>query len=406
LAVVAAAVLLVVTPQSGGAQSAPMITAGRVDNNFPDGMVFHASAEAAETITDVRLRYEVLPDGTSANAKPEFTPGTNVKVQVTLDAYLPPGTIINYHWEVRAGGEASKSPDQSIFYDDIRFEWEKLEAGNLSVYHYTADDSAAQALHDVGVQALTDAEALLDTDVPFPVNVWIYDSREDMQPALQRTSPTYESGVVTLGVRVTSDTVLVLGEVSYDTLRHELTHVVTAVAGDSAFGSLPFWIDEGAAVYFQQDKSDYQDAIEEGIESGDVLSVHEITTSPGVRGNVSLFYGESWSIVSFLIDTYGQEKFARVFVEVKSGELLDDALETVYGFDQEGLENAWREANGLPPRVTPEPTEAPQRTGAPLVRSTDDGGTSTSTLIAIAVGVLALAAVVGVGGIALARRLS
>ena len=59
----------------------------------------------------------------------------------------------------------------------------------------------AQALHDVGVQALADAEALLGAEVPFPVNVWIYDSREDMVPALPRTSPTYESRIITLGVR-------------------------------------------------------------------------------------------------------------------------------------------------------------------------------------------------------------
>lgn len=404
LAVVTVALFVAVAPPVVGAQSAPTITAGSVANNFPDGMVFHASAAASETITDVRLRYEVLPDGTSASAKPDFTPGTSAEVQIALDGYFAPGTIINYHWEVTAGGEVAESPEQSFFYDDIRFEWEKLEAGNLSVYYYTGDDSAAQALHDVGVQALADAEALLDVQVPFPVNVWIYDSREDMQPALQRTSPTYESGIITLGVRVASDTVLVLGDVSYDTLRHELTHVVTAVAGDSAFGSLPAWIDEGTAVHSQQDKGGYQDAIEEAIDDGEVLSIFEITAAPGEADKVSLFYGQSWSIVSFLIDTYGQEKFARVFVEVKSGELLDDALETVYGFDQDGLENAWREANGLPARVTPEPTEAPQQTDAPSVRSNDDGGASTSTLIAIALGVLMLAALVGIGGITLARK--
>lgn len=400
-----AALFTLVAPENADAQAAPTITAGPVDNNFPDGMVFHASAEAPESIDDIRLRYEILPDGTSASAKPEFTPGRSADVEVSLDAFLPPGTIINYHWEVKAGGEVAESPEQSFFYDDIRFEWEKLEAGDLSVYYYTGDDEAAQTLHDAGVQTIADAQALLDTEVPFPVNVWIYDSREDMQPALPDRSPTYEAGIITLGVRIASDTVLVLGESSaVDSLRHELAHVVTAVAGDSAFGSLPAWIDEGTAVYFQHDQGGYEDAIEEAIESGDVLSIQEITTPPGVREKVSLFYGQSWSIVSFLIDTYGQEKFAVLFAEVKSGELLDDALKTVYGFDQGGLENAWREANGLPERVTPEPT-AQQQTDSPSVKSDNDGGTSRSTLIAIVAGVLVLAAVVGACGIRLARRL-
>lgn len=399
-----AASFFVAAPQAG-AQTAPTITAGAVDNNFPDGIVFHASAEASRLISDIRLRYEVLPDGTSASARPDFSPGTSADVQVELDAYLAPGTVINYYWEVTAGGQSAETPEQSFFYDDKRFQWQKLEAGNLTVYHYTGDDSVAQGLHDVGVEAIQDAEGLLDVEVPFPVNVWIYGSREDMVPALPRTSPTYESRVITLGVRISSDTVLVLGDVSYDTLRHELAHVVTAVAGDSAFGSLPSWLDEGTAVHAQEDPGGYKDAIDDGIDSGDVLSIRELTSPPGEAEKVGIFYGQSWSIVSYLIDTYGQQDFADLFSKIKAGDTVDEVLQAVYGFDQGGLENAWREANGLPPQVTPEPTQAPQITASPAAGTGGDGGASTGTLVAIAVGVIALAVVVGLGGITLARRM-
>ncbi len=52
---------------------------------------------------------------------------------------------------------------------------------------------------------------------------------------------------------------------------------------------------------------------------------------------MNLFYGQSWSLVSFLIDTYGEDDFAQLFAEIKGGVTTDSALDTVYGFDQDGL---------------------------------------------------------------------
>jgi len=386
------------------AQAAPAIEPGAVANKFPDGIVFHATARASQSISDIRLRYEILPDGTAASARPKFDPGPSASVDVTLDEYLAPGTIIKYHWEVSAGGQKAESPEETFFYDDIRFQWQKLEGEGLSVYHYTGDDQAAQGLHEVGVKALADAQALLGVQVPFPVNVWIYDTRDDMVPALPRTSPSYEARIITLGIRITSDTVLVLGEVSYDTLRHELTHVVTAEAGDSPFGSLPAWLDEGTAVYSQEDKGGYADAVEAALRGGEVLSIREMTAAPGEPEKVNLFYGESGSIVQYLVDEYGQAKFAQLFAEVKSGRTTDQSLNEVYGFDQDGLENKWRAAHKLPARATPEPTEASQQSPAARAGGEGDGGgTSTIAVVGVALGVIALAGAVGFTGITLAR---
>ena len=69
--------------------------------------------------------------------------------------------------------------------------------------------------------------------------------------------------------------------------------------------------------------------------------------------------------MKYLIDTYGEEKFAQLFAEIKGGKRIDSALEAVYGFDQDGLEDEWRAANDLAPRETPEPQdEQPQATDA------------------------------------------
>ena len=45
-----------------------------------------------------------------------------------------------------------------------------------------------------------------------------------------------------------------------------------------------------------------------------------------------LFYGQSWSVVSHLIDAYGRPALAELYRTVKAGSLIDDALREVYGW--------------------------------------------------------------------------
>lgn len=406
---------------TAAAQAGPAVVDEGVTNVFPDGMEFRVSAQSASPIVELRLRYEILPDGTRASAEPEFQPGETVTASFTLEGnappriYLPPGTRINYHWEATdADGNEAETEDVMFFYDDIRFDWTPIESGGVTIYYYSGSDEDARAMLAAAAKSLAEMSALLGATVEFPVNVWIYASRDDMRPALISRSESYESQIITAGVRVASDTVLVLGNASFDTLRHELTHIVTAVAGESAFGELPAWLDEGTAVYGQENPGGFRDAVEAAISRGNVLSVRAITSYPGDPSQVTLFYGQGWSLVSYLVDTFGQEQFAELYATIKGGERIDDALEAVYGFDQDGLEDEWRAANGLPPRETPEPddddpapaSDEPPDDGDGNEPSGEDdgGGTSAGAIVAIVVvgGLLALVTVGG--GLAVARR--
>src|SRR3990170_1357665 len=368
--------LLAVAALAAGPRAAaavgPSVSDEGVTNRFPDGIEFRVSASGDRPIEKVRLRYTVLPDGSAASAVPEFQPGTRVSTSLTLaggdaDVYLPPGTRIRYHWEVEdADGDTASTPEATIVYEDVRFEWETLETNGLVLHYYSGSDEDAQAMLDVARDAIAQASGLLDAEVEFPVNVRIYESVDDMRPALQRRSESYESRIITAGVRVSSDTVLVLGNVSFSTLRHELTHVV------------PAWLDEVTAVYGQGDPEGFGDAVGRAIDRGNVLSVRSITSYQGDPDKVNLFYGQSWALVSFLIDSYGEEKFAQLFAEIKSGKSTDAAMEAVYGFDQDGLDNEWRVSVGLPPREgtggdgeKPTPTFPPSNGGS---AGEDDGG--------------------------------
>ncbi len=208
---------------------------------------------------------------------------------------------------------------------------------------------------------------------------------------------------MTLGEVSSPDTAVVsLDQEPEDILRHELAHVVVDNAVKGPFGDLPAWLNEGTAVYAQsKPDADETSALKDAIANNDVLSLGSISSSTSAlsASKVSVFYGESWSLVSFLINTYGDDKYAQLLATLKSGSTMDEAFQSVYGFDQAGFEAAWRQSVGLPPE---QGSGQSQATSQP--QSSSGGGTS-SGRIAIAVALIALALLIfGASAIMRTRR--
>jgi len=412
--------LATVVSPNAYAQGGIEVTAADVVNKFPEEVVFRLSAHSEATIEEVTLHYQILPDGVMAYGRPDFTPAERVQVDFHLKgndpprSYLAPGAQIDYFWEVEDGAGNKLTTDPATFvYEDIRFSWESASEGNVSVYWYAGSRSSAESSLEVARETLDEMAALLGATVDYPVKVWIYDSYEDMLPALVRRSEAHAQQVVVLGMRVSSDTVLLQGEGAGDILRHELTHIVTKVAGEGPYGSLPTWLDEGTAMYAQSEPGEgYTSALDRAVERDSLLSIRSMTSPTGDPSKVGLFYGQAWSVVNFLIETYGPAKFAELFATFKEGSTVDKALLKVYSFDQDGLEDAWRASLGLSPRERPTPAEEQESEGQP----TPDAQTAPSeeagqdefpwgTAIGLAAAGAALASVSLLGVGVLVRRL-
>lgn len=422
LVILGLAVLLlgtVVSP-TASAQGGIEITAADVVNSFPQEVVFRLSAHSEATIEEVTLHYEILPDGVMAYGRPDFTPAERVQVDFHLKgndpprSYLAPGAQIDYFWEIEDGAGNKLTTDPATFvYEDIRFSWESVSEGNVSVYWYDGSRSSAESSLEVARETLDKMSALLGATVDYPVKVWIYDSYEDMLPALVRRSEAHAQQVVVAGMRVSSDTVLLQGEGAGDVLRHELTHIVTHVAGEGPYGSLPTWLDEGTAMYAQSEPGEgYTSALDRAVERDSLLSVRSMTSPTGDPSKVGLFYGQAWSLVDFLVETYGPAKFAELFATFKEGSTIDKALLKVYGFDQGGLEDAWRASLDLPPRESPTPAEEQESEVQPTPEAqtalSEEAGQDEfpwGTAIGLAVAGAALAGVSLLGAGVLAGRL-
>lgn len=96
---------------------------------------------------------------------------------------------------------------------------------------------------------------------------------------------------------------------------------------------------------------------------------------PAHGDEAGLAYSQSESVIQFLREEYGHKMIQELIQVLATGESYDSALEQVYGFNVDGLEQQWRSWVGAPYRaVPPTPTSfsaAAVPTMAPLAGPSD-----------------------------------
>ena len=427
LALLLATVIVVsgLWPALGRAQQGVDVQSQEARNDFPNGIVFKLDFESAEPVKEVRFRYAIAPDGSRAYGVPDCTGVTSVQctfdLKSTLSNFLIPGVEITYFWEItdQAGRTVETDPGRCMYQDD-RFQWKSLSEDGLTLWFYAGSEGDMRSLLTVGRDTLTRMGSLLGTEVDFPVKVFVYDSAEDMQPVLLGRQLSPEHGVITLGEVVVSDTAVVARDAyALDILRHELSHIVTRRAVKGPFSNLPAWLEEGVAVYGQsQSLADMKSALDAAIKSNRPFTIRSLSSASVGEGGgtVSLFYGQSYSVVRFLIDEYGEAKFRDLLAAFREGNRTDDALMQVYGFDQDGLENAWRQSVGLPERAIEGGQEQPTRPlpqvtpfgageqGQGAAAAEGGGGVPVLALVVVALLTLAFAGVFAGAAVLVLRR--
>lgn len=406
--------VLVLAPRARASAGIRVLGEPAVENKFPDGLVFTLEAESEAEIRDIRLRYRFIPDNLSAAAQPEFERGARVRATFNLRSgtrqiYIPPGKTIRYSWELSdAAGNEIKTEERETTFADLRFDWQMVNDGVVNLYYYRQNQRDAEVMARVANETITKGAALMGTKFDFPIKIWAYGSQADFQIALAHSSVTQDPNV--LGQAHDPDTfIMVVDRLSsptaLDTARHELTHLVTANAlrGGPFKDLYPSWLNEGTSVYLQVSPNDvgYIDALEDAIQNDKTISIRNLTGGTRTR-DIGLFYGQSYGLVKYLVQTFGEAKFAQLIAEFKKNGDLDQTFTAVFGFDRDGLYREWRKSVGLP-----ENQAAGSGQQQSPARSGQQSGSDSPTL-ALAIGgtvaLLLLAAAAVAGGLLLARR--
>ncbi len=410
VAVVAVSLFALTGVIAGRAQESIRVIDTQATNEFPRGVSFSISFSAPAAVKEVRLQYHLAPDGTGATAVATCTSAVTTTCSYSLISgngiSIIPGAEITYHWDIEdSAGDKLSTDDMLYVHEDTRFTFRTLAQDNVTLYYHSDGEAQAQSVLDAAASTIEKIGALERTQVTFPVKVFLYATADEMQPAI---APGQSGrGVQILGEVVYSDTAMVSSDVAtLDIVRHEIAHIVTRQATKGPFGIAP-WMNEGISVYAQSRLLENQAAALESAISGDrVLSYKELNSSASgsIAGTVGLYYGQAGSIVRFLVETYGADKFADLLKVFKDGSTADKALQAVYGFDQLGMENAWRASVGLAARSasaspTPQATQGARAAVTSAAKTpassaaSDDGVSAATIAIIVALAVLLLAVI-------------
>ena len=338
------------------AQEATGITNGAVGVNFPTELQFSAIVDGSQEIEQASLLYQIPPEGPLTRIPAGVTAGEIVRVEAAVttnagDRYIPVGADIIWRWQITfADGTTLENESEHYRYEDPRYDWRVIAGDGLSVYYYGSENAAQQVL-EAGETGLVTMSRVLGAALPFQVKLYLWESLADASGVERVRSERFEMVIDSLGTRVLADLVHVFAPAPWIAV-HELTHVLTHFAGEGGIGGLPAWLDEGTATYSEGDWERRRGfALHNAIDSDDLLSLRSMTSAPGDPSRVELFYGQSADLVTFLIEEFGEERFAELYAVFKAGSTVDGALMDVYEVDRDGLENLYRAARGLEPRV-------------------------------------------------------
>ena len=387
--------LLLALPGIALAQDEITIISSSTSSAFPYGINFNLEAESDVQITDIDLKYRLkrlslVP--VSYRVDVDFTPGVRVAASWTWNMLetggLPPGAELEYWWLIEdASGHRIETSPASLKFDDVRYDWNSLTSDQIVLYWYQGDQSFAQELMDAAQDALQRLASDTGVSLERAVSIYIYASAEDLLGALIFPYEWYG------GVAFYDFGIIAIGIPPYDldwgktAMAHELAHLVVHQSVFGPFGLLPEWLDEGLAVYTEGElRSDLRSSLDDAISEDELISVRSLASSfPTDPDEARLSYAESYSLVVFLLDNYGQDKMLDILDVFKQGSGYDEALIQVYGFDMDGLNELWRASLGLGPQPTPTSGEAGEALGRTISLKTGNSDHDTWGLIGLGV---------------------
>ncbi len=368
-------------------------------SQFPDGIKFTVKLRSSQEIDDIRVIFKTFGKPRSSSYRAiEFEPGTEVTGVSLLESgglgsYFPPGTKIEYSFEIRdISGSVLRTKKREFIYEDNRFEWLTVKSGLITVYYYGEYvENRAQTVLDAAAQTLDRMVPVLGIAPEEPLRIVTYNNYRHMSQALPFRSQATTEKLRTQGMAFSDERVLLVH--GFDatvkgTTSHEFTHLLVAEAAGRADGDVPSWLNEGLAEYGNIDPTDdYDDALRYGIFTRRLRPLWFQNSFGGKPDDIIIAYGQARSVVRYMIDTYGQDKMADLMRALRETRDIDEALMQVYGFDQYGLDSEWRGTQGLealppPAQLDRElaarqtPTPKPSKTPTPPPTSTESVGKS------------------------------
>ena len=352
--------------------------------DFPNEVVLRLEAEAEADISEITLFYRLGRGDVRIYGYPEFTSARRVTADFRIKTgganYIPSGTDIEYYYVVKdAVGNSYESDKFSLEYKDPSFDWQRFQQGNLIFLWHDRPADLVMAVANEVDQRLEPVRQLLSFEATRPMKAVILNSAGEAGRSFPLISEAARRNHLYGGFAFGELDVFVLMGLNTDGIVHETTHLLLDEALDSPLAIVPGWLNEGLAMYFEASSRGREAIVSQAARGDRLLPLSSMGNVPGRPQDVRLFYAQSWSLVTYMMDTYGEEPMAALLSAINEGRRVEEAVPAAYGKTMEELDRQWRE------QVVKEASASPMA---------DAGTIGTSILIGGAVAVAVMAIVV------------
>lgn len=363
--------LLLFWPKPPGAHAQTALTEDAILTNnaivnYPNSVTFELNVDPDVTIVDAVLSYDVVQTSClDVNTQvPVAVDGPNIRWEWAMvrSGNPPPGAELWWEWTLTDdAGNVITTPRESLTFEDGRFDWRSVSQDDITIHWYQGEN-VGPLLLAAAVAGVATLENEMGIELQQPVEFYIYGSSEDMRAAVLYIQdwaggvafPEYN--VILMGVPPS-----IAANWGVSTVRHELAHLVIGQFGQSCVGGRrPTWLEEGLATYAEGAPSEQvRSDIATAVTNNSFAPLRSLNGAfPAHGGEASAAYSQSYSVVDYLRSAYGVEKLQAYLMLLAEGRPYDAALESVYGFNTDGLEAEWRTHMQLPARAYP-PTPTP-----------------------------------------------
>lgn len=333
-------------------------------SEFPEGIRFFLEAESESPIEDVRVWFRIVGTRTNqynyldldeeSTGVGELVNGEYFHRTNSRDRYSPPGTKLTYWFELfLENGETRDTEPAELIFTDARFEWQTAESGPVTVFYHGPVDVRAQSMADTALQTVQFMGRILGADQETPLRIIMYNNVGEMLGALAPRSTTISRELITEGQAFSERNVVLLlgsGRRAKGTVSHELTHVLVHRAASGSVLAIPLWLNEGLAEFGNVDQSlSYQRFLEWAVDTKRLTPFESLDVFPGDPNLSIVAYGQSRSVVEYMIARWGPEKMAELMATYGAGNSFDTVFERVYGLTVRELDSVWREVIGATP---------------------------------------------------------
>jgi hypothetical protein len=293
--------------------------------------------------TKATLKIKYGTHGREENYNVELTKGTGSYTLSEDENDLATGMPLIYSWTLGTDKVQTQTAPQTVIYEDTNYKWYQHEGPKVTVRWYNGDTAYGDLMYQLASDSLGTYKRRFNIDPTDQIYITIYGNSKAYYSTFPEV-PSWSGGFSRYGgVEIVAiapqdyNASIYIGE----GIPHELSH---AAVYQFLRAPAPRWMDEGFAVYNQNTIAikEYDELVQRAYQNNVLIPLSKLNSRwPSDVDASKLAYAEGRSIVTFLINTYGNEVWSNLLDQLRRND-IDEAMKAVFGIDLAQMEELWK----------------------------------------------------------------